>query len=117
VIAAHSCFLFLCIENSIPETMKHLYLFAIIFAGIFIVREAKAAHENENANDTIKTYAMNEVIITSSTKETNNTNNLRTLPGSVTVLSPLTISGNQIESVKDLSSYIPNFFRRRPLFG
>ena len=107
MIAAHSCFLFLCIENSIPETMKHLYLFAIIFAGIIIVREAKAAHENENANDTIKTYTMNEVIITSSTKETNN---LRTLPGSVTVLSPLTISGNQIESVKDLSSYVPNFF-------
>ena len=85
--------------------MKQLYLFALYLAGLFIVCDAKAIQDN--ATDTLRIYHMDEVVVTSSTKETNN---LRKLPGSVTILSPQTIGGNQIESVKDLSSYVPNFF-------
>lgn len=62
-------------------------------------------HTHEN--DTIRTYNMNEVIITSSTKETND---LRTLPGSVSILSPRMIAGRQIEALKDISSFVPNLF-------
>ena len=50
---------------------------------------------------------MGEVIVTSSTKETNN---LRTLPGSVSILSPQMISGRQIDALKDISSFVPNLY-------
>lgn len=60
-----------------------------------------------NTNDTIKTMHMGEVVITSSTKETNN---IQKLPGSVTVLSPLMIAGKQIEAIKDISSFVPNLY-------
>ena len=60
-----------------------------------------------NENDTIKTYQMGEVVISSSTKETNN---IQKLPGSVTILSPQMISGRQIEAIKDISSFVPNLY-------
>lgn len=60
-----------------------------------------------NENDTIKTYQVGEVIITSSTKETNQ---LRTFPGSVTVFSPQAIAGKQISALKDISSLVPNLY-------
>ncbi len=60
-----------------------------------------------NPQDTIKTYNLDEVIITSSTKETNT---LRTLPGSVSIISPQAINGRQIDALKDLSSFVPNLY-------
>ncbi len=58
-------------------------------------------------NDTIKTYQMGEVIITSSTKETNA---FESLPGAVSVISPQSIVGRQIHSLKDVGAFIPNFY-------
>lgn len=60
-----------------------------------------------NPNDTIRTYNIGEVILTSSTKETNN---LRTLPAAVSLLSPQQIVGRQIDALKDISSVVPNLF-------
>jgi outer membrane receptor protein involved in Fe transport len=57
--------------------------------------------------DTIKTYYMDEIVITSSTKETNN---LRTLPGSVSVISPQAVNTKQIDALKDISSLVPNLY-------
>ncbi|MCC8146028.1 MAG: TonB-dependent receptor, partial [Bacteroidales bacterium] len=57
--------------------------------------------------DTSKLQSLNEVIITSSTKETNN---LQTLPASVSFLTPVVLEGRKIVNVKDLSAVIPNFF-------
>ena len=50
---------------------------------------------------------MDEVVITSSTKETND---LRLLPGSVSLLSPQDINARQIDALKDISVYIPNLY-------
>ena len=58
-------------------------------------------------NDTIKTYQMGEVIITSSTKETNA---FKSIPGAVSVISPQSIAGRQIHSLKDVGAFIPNFY-------
>lgn len=60
-----------------------------------------------NENDTLRIYNLNEVIITSSTKETNQ---LRTLPASVSILSPSQIEGMKISGVKDLSGIVPNLY-------
>ena len=60
-----------------------------------------------NRNDTIQSVFLNEVIITSSTKETNP---LQTLPGSVSVLSSSVLNEMQIDNIKNVSSIVPNFF-------
>ncbi|MDR3261760.1 MAG: TonB-dependent receptor [Tannerella sp.] len=66
-----------------------------------------AKDDKKNETDTLRLYTLDEMIITSSTKETNN---LKTLPASVSVLSPAQIEGMKIISVKDLSALIPNFY-------
>lgn len=66
------------------NSMKRHYL-GIIALGALGLQNVYAEDIKANENDTIKTYNMGEVIVTSSTKETNN---LRTLPGSVSILSP-----------------------------
>lgn len=86
--------------------MKKHYLGMIALAAF----GAQAIHADNVAtheNDTIKTYNIDEVIVTSSTKETNN---LRTLPGSVSILSPQMIAGRQIDALKDISSFVPNLY-------
>lgn len=75
---------------------------AILLAGSEIVMA-----DEINPKDTIRTYNIEEIILTSSTKETND---LRKLPGSVTVLSPQQIIGRQIDALKDISSFVPNLY-------
>lgn len=58
-------------------------------------------------NDTIKTYTVDEIVITSSTKETNQ---FRYMPAAASVLTPQGIGARQIESLKDLSYYVPNLY-------
>ena len=86
--------------------MKRHYL-GIIALGALGLQNVYAENIKANENDTIKTYNMGEVIVPSSTKETNN---LRTLPGSKTSLSPQMISGRQIDALKDISSFVPNLY-------
>lgn len=87
--------------------MKQRYL-SVLTIGSFVCLQSVYADEvNVNANDTIKTYNIDEVIVTSSTKETND---LRTLPGSVSILSPQAISGRQIDALKDISAFVPNLY-------
>ena len=47
------------------------------------------------------------MIVTSSTKETND---LRTLPGAVSILSPQAIATRQIDALKDISAFVPNLY-------
>lgn len=86
--------------------MSKQYIGILVLA-LIGVRGASADNIQPSGNDTIRTYNMNEVIITSSPKETND---LRTLPGSVSILSPRMIASRQIEALKDISSFAPNLF-------
>lgn len=61
----------------------------------------------ELPGDTLENYMLGEVLVVSSNKETNS---LRFLPSSYSVVSPKAISNNQILALKDLSSYVPNLF-------
>lgn len=87
--------------------MKQRYLYVLVAGSFLCLQTMKADEVNVNKNDTIKTYNINEVIITSSTKETND---LRLLPGSVSILSPQAVSGRQIDALKDISAYVPNLY-------
>ena len=63
--------------------------------------------DNTVAADTLRTYKMEEVVITGSSKETND---LKSLPGSVSVVTPQAVNNRQISSIKDLTSFVPNFY-------
>jgi outer membrane receptor protein involved in Fe transport len=85
--------------------MKNRYYYALGLCLLTISGHAKS--DLTAKKDTLKTYNINEVIVTSSTKETNK---LHLLPGSVTVLSPQTIATHQIDAIKDISSFVPNLY-------
>ncbi|MDR0395515.1 MAG: TonB-dependent receptor plug domain-containing protein, partial [Tannerella sp.] len=86
--------------------MKKLFPYMSIM-GMFLVQSVVSAEEKSSPQDTIKTFNIDEIVVTSSSKETNK---LRTLPGSVSILTPQQISGRQITSIKDLSSFVPNLY-------
>lgn len=87
--------------------MNQRYLYILVAGALTCLQPIKAERVNENVNDTIKTYNIGEVIVTSSTKETND---LRTLPGAVSILSPQAIAAKQIDALKDISAFIPNLY-------
>ena len=60
-----------------------------------------------NETDTVRLYALDEVVVVSSTKETNR---IGSLPASLSLFSPAQIDGMKILSVKDLSATIPNVY-------
>lgn len=78
------------------------------FISICATQSSISAKEKEQLpQDTIKTFNMDEVVVTASSKETNN---LRTLPGAVSILTPQQINGRQVVSIKDLSAFVPNLY-------
>lgn len=65
-----------------------------------------ADNETER-QDTLYSQLRNDIVILSSTKETNS---LKSLPAAVSVFSPKNLEAMQITSMKELSSIVPNFF-------
>src|SRR5690625_1242322 len=62
---------------------------------------------DSDLQDSLKVYYLDQVVVNSSIKETNL---LKNLPTSVSILSPRQIQNNRLESLPELSGYIPNFF-------
>ncbi len=87
--------------------MKRPILYALLITFTAGLQSVKADNDKVNETDTLRTYALNEVVVTSSTKETND---MRTLPGAVTILSPRMIQNRQIDALKDISTFAPNVF-------
>jgi len=79
----------------------------IVFLSIIYCWNIQAENEFQGVSDTIQSKYLEEIVISSSTKETND---LRTLPGSVSFITPRAIEGRKIITIKDLSTIIPNFF-------
>lgn len=88
--------------------MKRAYFLCFFSATLFAgVQQVKAEEIKSNETDTVKTRVIDEVIVTSSVKETND---LRTLPGSVSILSPQMINNRQVNAIKDINSFVPNLY-------
>lgn len=66
-----------------------------------------AFSNNPIKKDTLYTELKNDIVVLSSTKETNS---LRTLPAAVSVFSQKNLEGMQIHNLKDLSGFVPNYF-------
>ncbi|MDR1257897.1 MAG: TonB-dependent receptor [Tannerellaceae bacterium] len=83
--------------------MRDFYCVLTTLVAALSLQDAKA--DAIEPADTIKTYNIDELVVTSSTKETND---LLTLPGSVSVISPQAAAGRQINALKDIGSLVPN---------
>lgn len=60
-----------------------------------------------SVNDTLYTELRKDIVILSSTKETNS---LRFLPAAVSVLSQKNLDALQVRSIKDLTAIVPNYY-------
>ena len=81
---------------------KNIVLITLLLSGFAGIK----ANPASAAADTIRTYTSEEVVI-SSTKETNS---LKSLPGSVSLVTPAQISNMQFNDIKSLSALVPNMF-------
>jgi outer membrane receptor protein involved in Fe transport len=84
--------------------MKKIVIISTLFAASI---SSICAEKDILLQDTVKTHYLDEVVISSSTKETND---LKTLPASVSIITSQMIDGQKITSIKGLSAIIPNFF-------
>lgn len=57
--------------------------------------------------DTICTYKMDDVVVRGSTKETND---LWKVPSATTIISPAKVANRSIESLKDITTMVPNLY-------
>lgn len=88
--------------------MKRYSYFKKALLSIFIfVSFSNVCAQNSQPRDTLYTQLKNDIVILSSTKETNS---LKSLPAAVSVFSPSNLDALQIHSLKDLSAIVPNYF-------
>ena len=81
----------------------------IVFVSVLIAASIGRIYaENDKfPQDTIKIHYLDEVVVSSSTKETNDP---KSFPTSISIITPQMIEGQRITSIKGLSAVIPNFF-------
>ena len=88
--------------------MRKTALLSILLCNIFVAFSSVNIIEAEsNLQDTIRLYQLDELVVTRSVRETNE---LRNIPSSVSILTPRQLRDNQITSLPDLSAFVPNFF-------
>jgi outer membrane receptor protein involved in Fe transport len=83
---------------------KNLFTGLLITVSLFSIQ---AKNNEKDVQDTIQSKYLDEILVLSSTKETNH---MKTLPGSVSFITPQMIENQRIIHIKDLSVIIPNFF-------
>ena len=87
---------------------KRIHRLTLVLCALCLARLGWADDRRPEADgDTIKTYDIDEVVITSSRKETNRTEQL---PGALTVVSPRQADLRQVASIKRLTAFIPNLY-------
>jgi len=74
---------------------------------VLIVFTVCVIAEERLERDTLFTELRQDIVVLSSTKETNS---LKSIPAAVSVFSPKNLEGMQVSSIKDLSAVVPNFF-------
>lgn len=79
----------------------------IFFVVLFILASSTLCGKDGLPKDTLYTELKNDIVILSSTKETNS---LRSLPAAVSVFSPKNLESLQVSSLKDLSAIVPNYY-------
>ncbi len=87
-------------------------IYFLLISSILIICGNVQAQDSDidlqaSLSDSLKVYYLDQVVVNTSIKETNL---MKNIPTSVSVLSPGQIRDSRIESLTGLSGYIPNFF-------
>ena len=91
-------------NNLTKDLLSKMYRNNFLFILFFFLINSVIFAQTEEADIDLN---LEEIVIVSSSKETNE---LRTLPGSISIISPRMIEERKIISIVDLSAIIPNFF-------
>ena len=83
--------------------MRKEYYYIILLTGLW---SGSIFAQTTESNTETQLYELEEVVVTSN-KETND---LKTLPGSISFITPRIIDERKIHSIMDLSATVPNFF-------
>lgn len=89
--------------------MRKLTLALLLILGFqsgFGVPPIKKFEKDKVQEDTLYVEVKTDIVVVSSVKETNS---LKNLPAAVSILSPKRLDAMQVNSLKDLSSFIPNY--------
>ncbi|MDR1810180.1 MAG: TonB-dependent receptor [Prevotella sp.] len=78
----------------------------IVCSALLLITVGASAQKTAE-KDTLYTEIKQDIVVLSSTKETNS---LKSLPASISVFSPKNLEGLQVTSIKGLSAVSPNFF-------
>jgi outer membrane receptor for ferric coprogen and ferric-rhodotorulic acid len=84
---------------------KELLITAALLSGL--ATPALAESREVTPADTVRLVDIEEVVVIATPKENAK---LRELPSAVSLLSPQTMKDNQVNSLKDASALVPNFF-------
>ena len=88
--------------------MKKIIVFLCLIGSFTAAFPSNSNPDKDGSpQDTLKAYYLDEVVVTTSVKETNQ---LKNLPSAVSIISPRQLKNSRIESLPDLSGMIPNFF-------
>ena len=111
MIDSHSSLPFLCNRKILIVYNKYddqRYLYILVAGALTCLQPIKAERVNENVNDTIKTYNIGEVIVTSFHK--GNERPSYAFRELFSILSPQAIAARQIDALKDISAFHPQPF-------
>lgn len=86
---------------------QHSYMKNTLLIMLLSVSTIPLFAKGELPKDTLYTELKNDIVILSTTKETNS---LKSLPAAVSVFSPKNLDALQVHSLKDLSAIVPNYF-------
>lgn len=89
--------------------MKKLLILLVVASAFFtaFAINDEPILKGDNPQDTLKSYYLDEFVITTSVKETND---IKKMPTAVSVITPKQLTNSRIESLPDMSAVIPNFF-------
>ena len=80
-------------------SIKSMLVITLLFNCILSINA-----KEELPKDTLYTQLKNDIVILSTTKETNS---LKSLPAAVSIFSPKNLEALQVHSLKDLSAIVP----------
>lgn len=84
--------------------MKRISLFRLSLVAVAVSTTIAARAEQY---DSTRIHQLDEVVVRSSAKETNR---LEQIPSATSLITPLKISARHIESIKDITNFVPNLY-------
>lgn len=98
------------ISNKIKKSLLLLFFFSLVHNAYFTQASPLEINNQEKNPDSLRTHLLEEVVVVSTGTFIKETNALKTLPGSYSILSSRMLKQARINSIPALSSFAPNLY-------